>query len=303
MVLTDRYGRRLTHMRISVTLRCNHDCIFCHREGIDSSISSELGTSDWVFVAEAAIELGIKYYKLTGGEPLLRNDIPDIVSRITSLGGEVSIVTNGSLLKLYAEKLSEAGLSRVNVSLHSLKPSIFNAITGGDLQKVLDGIKVAVEAGIPVKINYLVLSLNVDEYKDIIGYAEKIGADLNIIELIPLGLPYSSYKKLHRSLDPIEEYLEKNSVRRYVREFQSRPTYVLPTGIHVTLVKGYNNPELCMKCTRIRVTPEGKLKTCIYRNDLLIDMKPAIRSRDKEKLKQLIIKACLLREPFFKPKQ
>ncbi|WFO74700.1 GTP 3',8-cyclase MoaA [Desulfurococcaceae archaeon MEX13E-LK6-19] len=300
MRLIDKYGRPLTHMRISVTLKCNHNCIFCHHEGIPGISGEELSASEWVFVAEAAVELGIKYYKITGGEPLVRSDIPDIVAGITGVGGEVSLVTNGSLLSQYAVKLAEAGLARINISLHSLNPSVFKNITRGDLNRVLEGIKSAVDAGIPVKIDYLVLSLNEDEYKEIISYAERIGADLNIIELIPLGMSLGDYNKLHRKLDKIQEYLEQISTRKYVKEFQSRPTYVLPTGIQVTLVKGYDNPELCMRCTRIRATPDGKLKTCIYRNDILIDMKPAIKERDKEALKKLIEKANSLREPFFK---
>ncbi len=301
MVLVDRYGRPVTHLRISVTLRCNHDCIFCHREGIFSNPIAELEPGEWGFVAKVGVKLGIVNYKLTGGEPLVRGDIHEIVEEIHSAGGKVSMVTNGSLLKYYIEKLANAGLEQVNISLHSLNSRTFYEITRGKLEKVIEGILAAKQVGVKVKIDYLVLSLNSKEYKEIIGFAEKYGLDLNIIELIPLGLVGEEYRKLHHPLKEIEEYLEKHSVKKYYREFQLRPTYVMPTGIRVSIVKGYGNPLLCARCTRLRATPDGKLKTCVYVNKT-IDMKPAITSRDEKLLEEKFREAVMLREPYFKLK-
>ncbi len=301
MVLIDRFGRALTHLRISVTSRCNFRCIFCHMEGIVGGIGDELTASDWGFLASIASELGIKYYKITGGEPLVRSDIVDIVHEISVYSDELSLTTNASLLERYAVKLVDAGLDRLNISLHSLRREVFRAVTGGgDLDRVLRGIRAAVDTGIPIKLDYLVMTINISEYRDIIGFAEEIGADLNIIELIPLGLAVKDYSRLHVTLDTIRDYLERISIRKYIRKFQSRPTYVLPTGIHVTLVSGYCNPELCMNCTRLRVTPDGRLKTCIYRNDNLVDIREAILKRDREAVKRGFEKANMLREPFFK---
>ncbi len=299
MVLVDRYGRPVTHLRISVTLRCNHECIFCHREGIFTNPIVELEPWEWGFVAKVGVKLGIVNYKLTGGEPLVRGDIHEIVEEIHNAGGKVSMVTNGSLLKYYADKLANAGLEQVNISLHSLNPYTFYEITRGRLEKVIEGIKSAKQAGIRVKIDYLVLSLNSKEYKDIIGFAEKHGLDLNIIELIPLGLVGEEYWKLHYPLKEIEEYLEKHSIKKYYREFQFRPTYVMPTGIKVSIVKGYGNPLLCARCTRLRATPDGKLKTCIYVNKT-VDMRPAIINRDEKQLEEKFREAVRLREPYFK---
>ena len=101
----------------------------------------------------------------------------------------------------------------------------------------------------------------------------------------------------------IKLYLENYAVKKYIRRFQSRPVYVLPSGINVTLISGFCNPELCMSCTRLRVTPDGKLKTCIYRNDNLIDISNAIRNRDREAVKKGFEQANILREPFFKLKK
>ena len=299
MVLVDRYNRPVTHLRISVTFRCNHDCIFCHREGILYSRDKELSADEWSFVAKVAVGLGIREFKLTGGEPLIRKDIVEIVEEITRHGGKTSMATNGSLLEHFAHKLVEAGLERVNVSLHSLNKDVFYKITRGDLDRVIKGIEAAVNVGLKVKINYLVLSLNRSEYKKIIDFAEKYGLDLNIIELIPIVLGKDKYHDLHHPLEEIEKYLEEHSIKKYVREFQLRPTYVLPSGIQVSLIKGYGNPFLCARCTRLRVTPDGFLKTCIYRNDL-IDMKLAIKRRNEEKLKQIFMEAVRKREPFFK---
>jgi len=302
IVLIDRYNRKVSHLRISVTNKCNHNCVFCHREGIlTSNYDEELTANDWIFVAEVAVELGIKYYKLTGGEPLVRNDIVDIVRGITEAGGHVSIVTNGSLLEAYAEKLAEAGLEYLNVSLHSLNPEKFYRITRGRLENVLKGIDKALEAGLKTRLDYVVLTWNKDEYKEIIDYAMGKGLDLNIIELIPLGLTLGEWRELHTGLEEIKAYLEKISIGKKIKEFQSRPIYILPNGVEVTLVKGLCNPEMCMKCTRLRMTPEGYIKTCIYRNDQLVNARKYILARDSEGLVEAFKKAVEIREPYFKP--
>nr|WP_052833630.1 GTP 3',8-cyclase MoaA [Staphylothermus hellenicus] len=300
-MLIDRFGRPITHMRISVTLRCNHSCIFCHREGIFGLKSRELSPGDWGFVARMGVRNDIIYYKLTGGEPLIRDDIVDIVHEIRSVGGVVSITTNGSRLAEFAEKLAEEKVDHINVSLHSLKPDVFKTITGGDLERVLAGIFKALEYGLKLKIDYVILSLNINEYKDLISFAQKHGLDMNIIELIPLGMSPETYGKLHAGLNNIINYLEKISVKKYKKEFQSRPTYVLPNNSKITIVKGWQNPELCMKCTRIRMTPDGRIKLCIFRNDLVLDARKAILDRDEEAFQKLLEKAALLREPYFKP--
>ncbi len=302
VMLIDRFGRPLTHMRISVTLRCNHSCIFCHMEGIplSQSLRNELSPEEYGLIAKAAGDLGIKYYKLTGGEPLLRNDIVDIIREIRPYASSISLTTNGSLLAKYAKDLKEAGIDYINVSLHSLKPGVFKFITGGNLNSVLKGIEEALNVGIKLKIDFLALKFNENEFKEIIDYASKYGLDMNVIELIPLGIATNVWKSMHVGLNGIEKFLEGIAIKKYVKEFQNRPTYILPTGIKVTIVKGYANPDLCMKCTRIRLTPDGKLKLCIYRNDLYIDLKPALKMKDVDRIKELIVKANRLREPFFK---
>ncbi len=299
-MLVDRFGRGVDRLRISITLRCNHSCIFCHREGIPfSNPSHELGPEDWGFLARVASSLGIWYAKLTGGEPLVRKDIVEVVEELSRHLSEVSMVTNASLLKGLAGELADAGLKRVNISLHSLKDDVFKAITGGSLRSVLEGVEAALNAGLGIKINYLVLRMNRDEFKEIINYSSDIGADVNVIELIPIGNPIPNYRELHTDLKPIEEWLKGVAVKSWVTEFQGRPAYELPTGIKVYIIKGYGNPTLCSKCTRLRMTPDGRIQTCIYRPDLTVNAREAILSRDVNALVNAFKEAVGLRRPHF----
>ncbi|MEM1532672.1 MAG: radical SAM protein, partial [Desulfurococcaceae archaeon] len=229
-LLIDKYGRLLTHARVSITNKCNYSCIFCHKEGINWSTANELSPEDWSFFASTVSRLGIMYFKLTGGEPLTRSDVVSIVKGIKPYVKEVSMTTNGSLLDKYAGELLDSGLDRVNVSLHSLNKEVFRELTGGVLERVIKGIEAAVGLGLVVKLDYLVTSLNAHEYMDIINYAESLGVDLNIIELIPLGLASEKYMELHSQLSNVEKYLEEAAVSKTKYYFQSRPTYVMPSG-------------------------------------------------------------------------
>ncbi|WP_434731040.1 GTP 3',8-cyclase MoaA [Thermogladius sp. KZ2Tp1] len=300
-MLVDRFGRPLTSLRISVTEKCNHRCVFCHREGLlNYESESELGAEDWGFVANVASYLGIRDAKLTGGEPLVRRDIVEIVREIAGNGLSTSITTNGSLLDKYAKGLAEAGVDHVNVSLHSLREDVFKAITGGDLKRVLQGIEAALQYGTRLKLDFVVLTWNKDEVADLVEFASKRGLEINMIELIPLGVDAELYKRIHVELREVEGYLEKRAVKVEVKEFQSRPVYHLDNGVKVTLIKGFCNPELCARCTRIRFTPDGKIKPCLFRNDNLVDARPYILSRDFHGLVEAFKRANSLREPYFK---
>ncbi|ACL10540.1 GTP 3',8-cyclase MoaA [Desulfurococcus amylolyticus] len=303
-MLVDRFGRKIDSFRIAVTSRCNYQCIFCHREGMMNDQGNEaLDAGDYGFLTEVAVKHGIKSFKLTGGEPLVRSDIVDIVREIAIYTRDVSMTTNGSLLLEKVGLLAEAGLNRINVSIHSLKPPVYRFITGGStlLEKVLKGVDEALNHGIKVKIDFLVMKVNIDEVKNIIEYASDKGLDVNIIELIPLGIPQDVYRDQHVIVDPIIEFLEKNSIAKTVREFQSRPEYIMPSGIKVDVVKGYGNPALCSRCTRLRLTPEGWIKTCLFVNKPIVDISRELKNRDEKGVINGIKRAVYLREPFFKP--
>jgi len=299
-MLRDPYGRPATHVRISVTNRCNYSCVFCHREGF-SYPSSELEPEDWAFFTDVAIGLGFKYYKLTGGEPLLYNGVDVVVRYIRERGGVPSITTNGYLLGELVGKLSEAGVDHVNVSLHSLKPEVYSLITGvNSLERVISGIRKAIDYGMRLKINYLVLKYNVSELVDVLNLASELGVDVNLIELIPLGMDRRLFEDLHVELDAIEKDVESMALEVGVENFQNRTVYTLRTGIKVYVIKGYGNHLLCSGCTRVRVGPDGRMKLCLYRDDIYVDLRPAIVSRDRAELERLIRLGVSMRVPYFR---
>ncbi len=305
MVLKDRYGRPLTHLRVSVTSRCNYRCIFCHGEG--EKASRDALTPHFVeLVAEAARKLGIRYYKVTGGEPLLRDDIEEIVGALKRGGrGEVSLTTNGYFLAEKLPGLISAGLDRVNVSLHSLSRERYRAVTGVDgLERVLEGLRLAKEHGIPVKLNYVLTRVNVDDLWDVIDYASKMGFNLNVIELIPVGRGADVFDNLYVNIYEVTRRLAERAVRVEIRDLQSRPRIFLPSGIYVELISSYCNPFFCGSCTKIRLTHDGMLKPCINRNDNLVDVRRLVEAKSREDAVRSLVEAFEraneLREPFFK---
>ena len=308
MALIDRYGRPLTHLRISVTSGCNYRCIFCHREG-------ELGTPDMLdpakigLVAEAASRIGIRYYKITGGEPLSRRDIDSIVASAKLYGrGEVSLTTNGYFLVDRLPALTDAGLDRINVSLHSLNGERYRTLTGvNGLDRVLEGLSLARDLGVPVKLNYVLTRLNRDDLWDVLEYASQMGFNVNVIELIPVGEGGKRFSDLYVSITSIVKDLLERAEKIEVRDLQSRPRIVLPSGIYVELIASYCNPYFCMGCTKIRLTHDGMLKPCINRNDNLVNLNPIFaadisREEKVEKIVEAFSQANALREPFFRIK-
>ncbi|MCX8184582.1 MAG: GTP 3',8-cyclase MoaA [Sulfolobales archaeon] len=298
-MLRDRFGRPATHIRLSVTNRCNYSCIYCHREGLDR-VDEELSPEDWDFLVGVAVKLGLKFYKITGGEPLLYGGIVEVVNSVRRHGGIPSITTNGYLLEEFAESLARAGIDHINVSIHSLKRDIYAALTGLDsLDRVLAGVEKALKWGIKLKINYLVLKPNVDEVSDILHFASSYSADINLIELIPLGVSRELYEKLHVNLDSVVQYLETVSVRKDMESFQNRTVYILPSGSRVYVIKGYGNPLMCAACSRIRIGPNGRMKLCLYGN-FYQDLRPLIEARKEAELTKAIASAIEMREPYFR---
>ncbi|MEM4487542.1 MAG: GTP 3',8-cyclase MoaA [Desulfurococcaceae archaeon] len=299
--LRDPYGRVIDTLRVLVTLRCNYKCIFCHSEGVFHTSREELNPLDYGFIARTACKLGVRNYKLTGGEPLLREDIAEIVRSIRPFAKEISLVTNGSLLAQRIGDLARAGLDRINVSLHSLKAEKYSYITGGSkmLDAVTAGIDQAIKYGLKVKINFLAMRSNVDEFQEILAFAEHRGLNVNLIELIPLGVPEATYSAEHSGLGNIVDYLERASASKRYRELHNRPVYLLNSGIEVEVVVGYNNYFFCEKCSRLRLTPDACLKPCLYVEDPCVSILEPVKSRDEEKLIHAFRKVTALRRPYF----
>jgi cyclic pyranopterin phosphate synthase len=253
-------------------------------------------------IVQLAKELGIRKVKLTGGEPLLRKDIIEIVTAVTAAGmEEVSMTTNGTLLAKIATELADAGLSRVNISLDTLDETTYKRITGRKLlHEVFEGIDAALAAGLtPVKLNMVLLAgINEHEVERMITYTSKRGIILQLIELLDVG--GKNFTIYHRDLDDIEQSLRERAVAvRTRRSMQARRKYILPGG-EVEVVKPMHNSEFCMHCTRLRLTPDGFLKPCLMRNDNLVDVLSHMRAGDIGKGRSAFLEAVNRREPYFK---
>ncbi|WP_370456377.1 GTP 3',8-cyclase MoaA [Thermococcus sp. GR6] len=307
-MLYDRFGRPVTNLRISITRDCNYRCFFCHREGQHFNARLELTPAEIERLVRVASNLGIEKVKLTGGEPTVRSDIIEIVRRIKPYLRDLSMTTNGSRLKELAKPLAKAGLDRVNVSLHSLKPDVYKKITGVDmLDVVLDGIEEAVRYLSPVKLNMTVMKgLNDNEIWDMINFAAKTKSILQLIELeAPREMTQTSFfRKYFYPLKPVEQKLEEMAVETRERRMHRRKKYFVPTeyGIaEVEVVRAMHNTIFCANCTRLRVTSDGKFKTCLLRKRDLIDFATALRNNASDaELVELFRKAVLMREPYWK---
>jgi GTP 3',8-cyclase len=291
-VLRDPYNRPVTNLRISLTQKCNLKCIYCHAEG-ERSPREELSAGEIAEILRVAAVCGMRTVKFTGGEPLLRKDICEIVRSVPP-GMESSMTTNATLLADTAHDLKEAGLSRVNISLDTLNPGRYKQITGKDcLSEVLEGIESALDAGLtPVKLNMVLLEgINEDEMDDFLAFVRNNrNLILQLIELMEFN-----DCKLHGDVDGIEQELAVKSREIITRRMHHRKKYCLD-GAEVEVVRPLHNTEFCAFCNRLRVTSDGKLKPCLLRRDNLVD----IRGKSGAELEELFKEAVRRREPYFK---
>lgn len=291
MVLKDPYNRTVTNLRISLTSRCNLRCIYCHAEG-EVSPKEQMSAGDIAELMQVGVRFGIKNIKFTGGEPLLRQDLLDIIRSVPP-GIESSLTTNGTLLAPMAAALKEAGLARVNVSLDTLRPERYKAIAGKDLlSNVLAGIDAAIEVGLtPVKLNMVLLEgINEDEVDDFMAFVRsKKDVILQVIELMEFN-----ECKFHGDVDSVEQELNERATRVVTRRMHHRRKYCLD-GAEVEVVRPLHNTEFCAFCNRLRVTSDGKLKPCLLRSDNLVD----IRGKHGAELEEAFREAVGRRKPFF----
>ncbi len=304
-MIHDDYGRPVLNLRISITQRCNLRCPYCHREGQVASPSTEMTKDEIIRIVGVAVGLGISRVKLTGGEPLLHPDILDVVKGLAELRGlkDLSMTTNGTNLSSWAKGLKKNDLSRVNISIPSLDVETYYALMGGDLRDVLKGIRAAVNANLfPVKLNMLVLkNVNEHEIPKMIRFSEQTSTILQLIELEPLNVSMSYYKRYHYPLDNVEEELAKRAIQIHTREdMQNRRVYFFPKA-KVEVVRPIENTEFCACCTRLRVTSDGWLKPCLMRTDNLVDLlTPLRKGANNENLTKLFMEAVKRREPYYK---
>ncbi|QLG26612.1 GTP 3',8-cyclase MoaA [Halorarum halophilum] len=290
--LEDDFGRAVTGVRVSLTDRCNFDCVYCHNEGLGDTRGpmdaqeNEMTADDVVTFLEVAAEFGVDSVKLTGGEPMLREDLEEIIRR-TPDSMETSMTTNGTFLPGRAEDLVDAGLDRVNVSQDALDPEAFGEITkSGAYEKVMEGVEAALDAGLaPVKLNMVVFEHTAGYVEGMVEHvAENDGLQLQLIEYMPelTGRPEWNIDigRVHDWLADIADRVER-------REMHDRKRYFVNGGM-VEIVDPVENAGFCANCGRVRVTHEGYLKGCLNRNDDLKSMGEMTKPEIREAYRQVV---------------
>lgn len=303
--LIDGFNRKIDYVRLSVTDRCDLRCSYCLPPGHHDFIEPEewLTFDEIERVIRAFTSLGVYRVRLTGGEPLTRHGLPELAARLNALPRleDLSLSTNGVQLKKQAQALKQAGVKRINVSLDSLQPARFAAITGGGkLDKVLDGLAAASAAGLqPVKINTVVMKgVNDDEIEDMVRYCIKQGFTLRLIETMPMGdsgrAASDRYldlevvrRRLARRFDLVPAVMSGGGPARYVRVAGSdlRIGFITPISRH-----------FCQTCNRVRLSADGALYLCLGQDDK-VELRPLLRAGiGQEELKD-VIRAAIAGKP------
>ena len=273
-MLQDRFGRVLTYLRVSLLKGCNLSCQYCMPERIPFRMHEVLSPLELERLVGRFVGRGIEKLRLTGGEPTLRPDVVEIAERLAGLSGvrDVALSTNAVRLRQLAPALFAAGIRRMNISLDSLQPEVFRRITGSDeLHKVLDGIEAARAAGFhPIKLNTVVMrGINDGEIEALVCFAAERGLELRFIEMMPTGATHGIQERHFLSNQEVLERLGGEKRWEAVAgEVHSGPArrYRDRTSPASPMV-GFINPlsqNFCSQCNRLRLTAEGKLRTCLF---------------------------------------
>ena len=293
---------KITYLRISITDRCNLKCFYCRPEDQEFIPREEiLSYEEMTRFVKALLKFGLKSVRITGGEPLLRQDLHKFIKMIADIGIEdISLTTNGITLKKHAKQLKEAGLKRLNISIDSLNPELFYQITKGSLKDVIEGIEEAKKLGIePIKINAVVIKgLNEDEATDFVEFGRKYGVEVRFIEMMPIGQGYIDWKKdmvepLERVKEKIEEKYGKLKPSSSIGSGAAR-VYQLEDGTKVGFITPITNP-FCDNCSKLRLTVEGHIKLCL-RTDEEIPVKDVLKNGTDEELEKFIEKVVVAKE-------
>ena len=269
--MIDNYGREIDYLRISVTDLCNLRCVYCMPEGgVEKLGHSDILTVEEIEeIASSAATLGIKKIRLTGGEPLIRKGITDIVGRVARVPGisEVALTTNGTLLPFFAVALKEAGLTRVNISVDAFDPDTYREVTrGGEIGDVLSGIRAAIDAGLtPIKLNAVLMGgVNDDFIRPLVAMTEDSDFRVRFIEIMPIGecAGWNSERFVSASkvleVEPGLVHIGTDGVSNLYRKPGSKGS--------VGLISPISN-HFCPTCNKVRVTSDGKLKPCLHSAD------------------------------------
>ena len=306
--LIDSFGRKIDYIRISITDRCDFRCVYCMTEDMSFLPRAKILTLEEIaLLCEIFVDLGISKIRLTGGEPLVRKNVIELMNNIGKLTGlkELTITTNGSQLEKYSEKIKKAGVSRINISLDTLDEKKFKELTRtGDLKNVLRGIEAARLSNFSrIKINSVILkNRNSDEVLNLAQFAIKNDFDISFIEEMPLGAIvehdraeafYPSdqiIKDLKKTLTLEKSDAKTNGPSRYLR--------VKGTKTKIGFISPHSN-KFCSECNRIRLTSEGQLLLCLGQENS-IDLKKLLRKKPTDKS---IIKNAVINSIRNKPKE
>ncbi|HWS28505.1 MAG TPA: GTP 3',8-cyclase MoaA [Clostridia bacterium] len=293
--MQDTFGRDIGYLRLSITERCTLKCAYCRAsEGLCPK-AEELSAPDIIRIVRVMADLGVTKVRLTGGEPMLRKDLEEIISGVKAVRGirELAMTTNAQHLFGRAGKLKSLGLDRLNISLDSLKEERYRELTGGgELKRVLEGIDEALFAGLtPLKLNVvLIRGVNDDEIDDFISLAKEKPIDVRFIELMPIGnrfdadarIPTDEILSSHPYLTPLPPISENQPAKEYTAGgFLGRVGFISPLS-----------HKFCASCNRVRVMSDGTLRPCLGSN-LEISLKDALRNEDDAALAALMQNAVL----------
>ena len=286
MELIDQYSRKVNYLRVSVTDRCDLRCVYCMKEKMQFLPRKDiLSLEEIERLCDNFIDLGIEKIRLTGGEPLVRNDIIKLIEKLnlkknnTNLK-EITLTTNGTLLKKYAKQLKNNGINRINVSLDTINPEKYNKITRfGNIEKVFDGINESLKEGISIKINTVVIkNFNENEIEQLISWTDTKKIDLTFIEVMPMEetdisreFQFTSLSELFEKLNRKYNFKQSNYVTGGPARFYTSEYLSTKIGFISPLTNNF-----CASCNRIRISSTGKLFMCLGQNDY-VDFRDILR--------------------------
>lgn len=293
--MIDSYGRDINYLRVSVTKRCNLNCSYC---GTKNEISEELTPLQIEKIVRAFAECGVNKVRLTGGEPLVRQDICDIAQRISSIDGikKLALTTNGIFLKKYAEELKKSGVRAINISLDTTDKEQFRCITGYDgLDKVFEGIDECERVGLsPIRLNaVLIKGKNEEQAENLISIAKSRKIDVRFIELMPFSIDGENNELVVKGEEILKKFpqlkpcitegatdFEKSVAKYYTAEnYKGRVGFITPVS-----------NRFCSECNRIRLLSDGKIKPCLG-NNAVYDIMNFIDNEErlKEEIERIIM--------------
>lgn len=302
----DAYGRKIDYLRISITDRCNERCLYCMPEGYKGweSTPDHLTADEIIRVVRVAAGLGFRKFRLTGGEPLVRRDILEIVRGIKKISGveDIGLSTNGTRLALLAEPLRAAGVRGVNVSLDALGPKIYRQITGGDLKLTLAGIRAAAAAGFEgIKLNCVLMrGVNEGEIWPLALFAAEHRFPLRLIELMPLttaevltGKNFFPIGDAMRLLAARDELIPQPDTR--IGHGPATYYRLKRTGALIGFIGALTNLHFCDHCNKMRLTSDGKIRPCLGNHGEL-DLRALLRDGGGEDaLREVFLEALRLK--------